>query len=220
MTPWCLQHDFRLSPIHTCYMTHSCLWLDFLICVTWLIHTCDMTHSCLWHDLLIRVTWLMHTCDITHSCLWLEFLTCVTWLIHTCDLIHSRLWHDLFKHVTWLIHMRDMNRLNVHDSAVWMYAESCTSDVIHICVTHMLRYDKSCYTYVSPICWDMTSHVTHMWHPYVEIWQVMLHICVHQMWHICHTCVWHDFLMSATWLVHMTHAYVWYAPFMFVTWLL
>ena len=26
-------------------MTHSCVWHDSFMCVTWLIHVCDMTHS-------------------------------------------------------------------------------------------------------------------------------------------------------------------------------
>jgi len=47
-------------------MTHSYVWHDSFICVTWLIHTCDMTHSCVWHDSFICVTRLSHICDMTH----------------------------------------------------------------------------------------------------------------------------------------------------------
>jgi len=42
-----------------CDMTHSYVWHDSFICVTWLIHMCDMTHSYVWHDSFICVTWLM-----------------------------------------------------------------------------------------------------------------------------------------------------------------
>jgi len=31
---------------------------------------CDMTHSYVWHDSFIRVTWLIHMCDMTHSYVW------------------------------------------------------------------------------------------------------------------------------------------------------
>ena len=34
------------------------------------IHMCDMTHSYVWHDSFIQVTWLIHTCDMTRS--WVE----------------------------------------------------------------------------------------------------------------------------------------------------
>ena len=42
-------------------------------CETWLIHQCDVTHSLVWHDSCISVTWLIHTlhdvfiCELTHS---------------------------------------------------------------------------------------------------------------------------------------------------------
>jgi len=51
---------------------------------------CDMTHSCVWHDSFICVTWLIHMCDVTHSyvryvpyhsCVWCD-LFCVTFNIH------------------------------------------------------------------------------------------------------------------------------------------
>jgi len=33
--------------------------------VTWLIHTCDMTHPCVWVDLFKCAIWLLHMCDVT-----------------------------------------------------------------------------------------------------------------------------------------------------------
>ena len=82
-------------------VTHSYVWRDSFVRVTWLLSMCDMTHSYVWHDSLICVTWLNGMCDMTHSYL--------TWLIHvghdslTPDMIHSC--------VTWLIHVG-------HDSLV------------------------------------------------------------------------------------------------------
>ena len=86
-------------------MTHSYVWHDTFICVTWLIHMCDMTHSYVWHDTFICVTWLIHICDMTHSYVWHDSFICVTWHIHMCDMTHSYVWHDAFICVTWLIHM-------------------------------------------------------------------------------------------------------------------
>jgi len=71
-------------------MTHSCVWHDSSICVTWLIHMCDMTHSYECQDSSI--------CDTTqfpggrekkrHQCYWY-------------------MWHDSFIWVPWLINMCD-----------------------------------------------------------------------------------------------------------------
>jgi len=91
--------------IHMCDMTHSYVWHDSFICLTWLIHMCDMTHSYVWHDSFVCVT-CIHTCDMTHSYAWRAFI-CVTWLIHTCDMSHSYVWHDSFVCVT-CFHMCDM----------------------------------------------------------------------------------------------------------------
>ena len=108
-------------------------------CVTWLIHMCDMTHSYVWHDSFIYVTWPMHMseqvlldvskwwcvtwlippvymsvrvgtllCDMAHSYVWHDSFICVTWLIHKCDMTHSYVWRVSFICVTWLIHMCDM----------------------------------------------------------------------------------------------------------------
>jgi len=46
-------------------LTHSCE--TYLICTRYDSSSCDMTHSCVWHDSFICVTWLIHMCDVTHS---------------------------------------------------------------------------------------------------------------------------------------------------------
>jgi len=78
---------------------------------------CDMTHSYVWHDSFISVTWLIDVFDMTHTCIRtashvLSTVTCsswlVTWLIHVCDMTHSYVWHDSFICVTWLIRMCDV----------------------------------------------------------------------------------------------------------------
>ena len=97
-----------LKCVHMLDMTHSYVWHDSFICVTWCIDMCDvngsytwwnMTHSYVWHDLFIRVTWLIHMCDMTRSYVWHVSFTCVTWRIHMCDVActresHAYMWHD------------------------------------------------------------------------------------------------------------------------------
>ena len=93
--------------IHVCDMTHSRVWHDSflcvtwttrdrvcLLCVTWLIRVCpgDMTHLCLLQDSFMSVTWLIYMCDKTDSCVWQDSFIRVTWLIHTCDTTHSYVW--------------------------------------------------------------------------------------------------------------------------------
>ena len=93
--------------IHTCHMAHICVtangWQQCTY-VTWLIYMCDTTHSYVWHDSFIRVTWLIHTCDMTHSYVWHDSFIRVTWLIHTCDMTHSYVWHDSHALVAWLMY--------------------------------------------------------------------------------------------------------------------
>jgi len=74
-------------------MTHSYMWHDSFICVTWLIHMCDMTHSYVWHDSFICVTWRIHMYDMTHSHVWNNSFICAPWLTHMCDTTHSHWWH-------------------------------------------------------------------------------------------------------------------------------
>jgi len=63
-------------------MTHSYVWHDSFVCVTWRTLMCDMTHLCVWHDALLCVTWLICVCDMTlHMCAMTNS--------HTWDMTHS-----------------------------------------------------------------------------------------------------------------------------------
>jgi len=48
LTPQALPALFTFL-MHICEMTHSCVWLDSFICVTWIIQKYDMTHPEMWH---------------------------------------------------------------------------------------------------------------------------------------------------------------------------
>ena len=79
VTDVCVGIKTHLCNIHTrpCtsahdVMTHSYVWRDSFICVTWLFHMCIMTHSYAWHDSFM--------CGMTHSYVWHHSFICVTWL--------------------------------------------------------------------------------------------------------------------------------------------
>jgi len=112
--------------VRVCDVTHSYVWRDSSIFVTWLIHMCDMTHSYVWSASSICVTQPIHMCDLAHSYVWHDSFACVTWLIRMCDMTHSYACHDSFIFVTWLIHMCDL----AHSDMGWLqWAGSLKSKV-------------------------------------------------------------------------------------------
>jgi len=97
-----------------CDVTHSYVWRDSFICVTWLIHMCDVTHWYVWHYSSICVTWLIHMRDMTHWYVWRGSFVSLhtpdypitktmiyTYLFKSLQLIKSSL--QLFQYVTWRI---------------------------------------------------------------------------------------------------------------------
>jgi len=78
-----------------------------------------MTHSYMWHDTFIYVTWLIHICDMTHSYVRHASFTCKIWPVYMWDMTRSNERHDSFKWETRLVQMRDMTRSNErHDSFI------------------------------------------------------------------------------------------------------
>jgi len=53
----------------------KCYPKDWLYISMKIIHMCDTSHSNVWHDSFIRVTWLIHMCDMTNSFVWHDSLT-------------------------------------------------------------------------------------------------------------------------------------------------
>ena len=59
----CVWHVLTVHQGRTRYVTHSHVWHDSFLCVTWLIHICDMTHSHVRHDSFTCVRihlWMRH----------------------------------------------------------------------------------------------------------------------------------------------------------------
>jgi len=74
--------------------------------VPWLLYIWDMTHSYVWHDALLRVTWLIDVCDlyveiwvICRVCMCVYVCVCVC----MCDTARWDEWHAPFVGATWLV---------------------------------------------------------------------------------------------------------------------
>ena len=190
-------------------MTHSYVWYDSFICVTWLIHICDMTHTRCIHvgpyifmyrysysrSSFICVTWLIHMCKMTHSYVCdMTHTRCIqmgpiSLYINTIALSrHSYVWHDSFVCVTWLIPMCDMTHsmCDMTHSYVWHDSFICVNWLIHICdMTH---------SYV----WHESFHVTYSSH------MVHTHVALRtRMWHAIMMLL--PAGMKLTWSIHMWH---------------
>jgi len=57
-------HDLFIC-IHMHDVTHSYLWRESYVCVTWLVYMCSMTHSCVLRDLFNYASWLIRMRDMT-----------------------------------------------------------------------------------------------------------------------------------------------------------
>jgi len=199
--------------------------------VTWLIRTCEISHSCVWRDSFMCVTWLIHgqnecicllcavglcMCDMTRSCVWYDFSYVVTWL-------NVRGGHDWLMYVTWLIDVCDMGLwqgrglqiLCAAGLCVWHDSFMCVAWLIHVCgMTHSLVK-----TWLMQKC-DMTcwrtrhdSYLRDTWLIDLVTW--LVHKCDMTDWPM-----WHDSFISVTWLINvrdMTCTYVTHDWLMYVT---
>ena len=103
----CLVHMCDMTYSHV-WLTHSHVWHDSSLCVTWLVFTCDITSSYMRLFSFIcdmpqsYATWLIYICAVTRSYLWHGSLVCVSCIFCICDTPHSLLG------VTWLDCIRAM----------------------------------------------------------------------------------------------------------------
>jgi len=191
--------------IHMRDMTHSYVWCDSFLCVTWLVHMCDVTRSFVWRDSFICVTWLIRMPSQVHayvcddwSYLWRDSFICVTWLIDTC---HSHVWQGSRSFMGECKHSstRRHRPLNLFISLKWpIYMCNVTRC---ICVAGLALICRRVFPWndlFTRITWLV--HMCDVTHSYV--WRNSF-IRVTWFIHMCdvsHSCVWHD---SHTWLVHM-----------------
>jgi len=187
-----------------CDMTHSYVWHDSFICVTWLIRMCVMTHSHVLHDSFICVTWLIDVRDMTRWCVWHDSCIRVTWLVS-----HQRVSAPasaILMCVTRLIHMQAMTHfpgkshwllLYSNIKKVWMirthfFVMASTILQSHVSMSHI---SMCSVTYCTGFYYIAVCDITH-WY----VWQNSL-ICVTCLIHICdmiHPYVWHDSFIRVT----------------------
>ena len=196
------------------------------MCRTWHTYVYDMTHSYVWHDSFIRVTWLICTCDMTLSYVCVHMRRtwhiqmcvqmCRIWHIHVCDMTPSYVWHDSFICVTWLLHVCDITfsylLANVQDVAN-PYVCANVQDVTHPYVWQSYVWPDSF------ICVTWLIYVRDMTHSYVRhdsfvcvIWLCYIYI------YMC-TCVGHDTSICVCKCVHIHTQMPYKYVFMRVTWL-
>jgi len=115
-------------------MTHTSVWHDSYISVTWLIRKCDMTHTAMWHDSYISVTCLVCTCDMTHAHKWHDSIVCGTlFYTHTHTHTHTYFYISAYIHtfiyipeytleytkVAWLVPLTSGCLLSTYDTTLW-----------------------------------------------------------------------------------------------------
>jgi len=169
-------------------MTHSYVWHDSFICVTWLIFT-------KWRDILL--TKLIDMCDVTQSyvwhdsclCVWHDSLICVRWIIDMCDVTHSYVGHDSSARATSLmftcVTYTGWRRLIGSPKLQIIFHKRATK--YRSLLQKMTYKDKGSYE-SSPPCIHMCNiyciHMCDMTHSYV--------------WHESVSHVWHDSFIRVT----------------------
>jgi len=200
-------------------MTHSYVWHDSFVRVTWLIHTFDITHSQAWLDSFIRVAWLIHTCGVTHS-----YVTRLACLAHGCgNMTHSCMrWHleeiDILKtelcgiltricrdmtHSAWNTNPQFHTCQNFSFwSFFWYFGTFCL-----FCLPFLPSFggrdsfSKSKNSRRARVTWlidtcEMTP--SYVWRDSFIRVTWLIHACNMTHWYM-----WHDSLIHATWLIHL-----------------
>jgi len=188
-----------------CDMTHSYVWRDSFICVTWPICVCIVTKK-------LCVTWLIHMCDMTHNQN-TEFASDICssecWNMFLCDVRHSYVWHDAFVRATWLIYMCDVT--HIHNTEF----ESC------ICSSECRNWFMCdmAYSYVWHDAFIWATWLIHVWRDAQS---------ANRVWILC-AAVSAETGLRVTWGIHMcdmtrihmcgmADSYLWHGSFICVTW--
>jgi len=104
---------FMCDVAFLCVTLHFYVWRCIFMCdtMTWLIHMCDVTHSYVWRDSSIYMTWLVHV--------WHKSCIRVIWhtkLMHywttSCIQTPAPIWHCIYMcdMMIWFIYMSDMSQ--------------------------------------------------------------------------------------------------------------
>jgi len=117
---------------HTYEWVMSHIWKEY---VTWLIHICDMTHSYVWHDSFICVTWYVwhdHCDTIVMRCIWVmshKSMRHVTFINESC---HTYAWVMSHIEVSKITHMNESyHTYEWVMSRVWMSHVTYTNESCH-----------------------------------------------------------------------------------------
>jgi len=144
---------------------------------------CDITHSYVWHDAFIRVTWLMHMCDTTHhmcdlSCKHHE-------LIHTRDNTcrYYACEHDCFEIYAYIQGIKSMYAcLNIY-----FFCSPACRVMWKIWMSHVTHLNESCHAFK---CVMSHSHESCHICMYVYI-HIYAYLCTHIHIYMCiHTFTW------------------------------
>jgi len=165
--------DLRASRNHKCVETHSCIWHDSFMYVTWLIHICAMAQSFMWRHSCVHIDgWVMSHTWMSHAKYMNE-----SWHIYDCAMSHGSVIY-VTSHTWRSHHLCDINE------------SSCMSYV----TSHLWHKWKSCH--IHEFMWRHSPiYVTQVDSGNLQAWRN--HICV-----MTHSCVWHDSFIHVTWLIN------------------
>ena len=136
----CVMHICDVTPTyvqdsHVCDMTHTCLWRESYIYVTWLMQMWDMTHTYMWHNSYIYATWLIHILVMTHACMWHHSCICVIWRIHICDMTHTYMY--MTHTYMWHTHLAvSIGSVKINIPALLKPPRASTHLTTHTCTWH------------------------------------------------------------------------------------
>jgi len=208
-------------------MTHSHVWHDSFICVTWLniVQLIPSWEAAFHGDAIMRITWLLHMRGMTHSYVWYDSFICVTWLIivqliplekTSFPMMHSYVWHDSCIRVTWLIlswrtwlnHMCDMTDpfLVIIPQRIPSW-EAVFTGGLFICMTWLIHVRQTWHIYMC----DMTH--SYAWHDEFPI--IMAHNIFFLRSRLSRRLI-HMRDMTHSYMIDMTHSYLRHDSFLVI----